>query len=420
MRFLYSFILYLLTPVVILRLVWQGRDSIDYLKRWKERFGFIPVNKISNCVIWIHAVSVGEIQAARPLINLLFRYYPDHVIVVTTTTLTGARILKQHYGNKIVHYYFPYDLPGVIKRFIRRLAPKLLIILETEIWPNLIHFCHVNSIPIALVNARMSELSAKKYKRLLRLTQSTIKKIDIISAQSDLDAERFVELGADNEKIHNSGNLKFDIETTASIKEKGHLIRQKFSPHRPVWIAASTHPGEEELLLQVFSKVLSRIPDCLLVIVPRHPERANNIQTLCNRNNFNSICKSREQAYGSTTSIFILDTLGELPAYYSASDVAFVGGSLVPVGGHNLLEPASLGLPIITGPYLFNFSEISQALCNIEVAWIIGDLNGIANKVIELLLDAELRLDAGDKGRKFVQSNIGNANKTLNLISNLL
>ena len=420
MRFLYSFILYLLIPIVIFRLIWQGRHSIDYLKRWKERFGFIPVTEDNNQIIWIHAVSVGEIQAARPLINLLSRSCPDYIIVVTTTTLTGARILKQHFGTKVAHYYFPYDLPDVIKRFIKRLAPKLLIILETEIWPNLIYYCHNNSIPIALVNARMSDMSAKKYQRLSGLTRNTLKKINIISAQSELDAKRFVKLGADKNNVFNSGNLKFDIETTASIKEKGHLIRQKFSPHRPVWIAASTHPGEEELILQIFSKVLTEIPDCLLVIVPRHPERANNILMLCNRNNFNSICKSQEQGYGSNTNIFILDTLGELPAYYSASDVAFVGGSLVPVGGHNLLEPANLGLPIITGPYLFNFSEISKALCNIEVAWIIGDLTGIASKLVELLSDAELRHLIGNKGRKFVQSNIGAANKTFNLISKLL
>lgn len=416
MRSIYSFILYLLAPLVMIRLFWLGSRNPDYRSRWTERFGF--PNKIASHdkIIWLHAVSVGEVQAARPLVNALLEEYSDCRILITTMTPTGADSVRQYFGETVKHLYLPYDLPVSVKRFIATIEPSILIVMETELWPNLFHYCQENNVPVIVVNARMSEKSARGYRRLSALTRSTLENISLLVAQGQKDAERLIALGANSNKTRITGNLKFDIHLPHSISEQAEALRRYLSVNRPIWIAASTHEGEEKIILDAFENICRKKPECLLVIVPRHPERAVNVRELCVKRNFSVLCKSDNSPCDESIQIFILDTLGELPMYYAASDVAFVGGSFTEVGGHNMLEPASLGVPVLMGPYIFNFQEISQLLLDEEVAWKVANADELSSKVNCLLDDANLRHNTGERARNIVLRNRGNVEEVMKLI----
>lgn len=416
LRKIYSFILYLLVPFVLLRLFWLGFKNQNYRHRWKERFGFSDKVTAHNKIICLHAVSVGEVQASKPLVDNLLEKYSNYKILITTMTPTGADSVKQCFGETVQHLYLPYDLPVAVRNFIFMIKPSMLIVMETELWPNLFYYFRKNNIPIIIINARMSEKSAKSYKRLSSLTRSTLINISLIIAQGERDAERFIALGAAENKVKITGNLKYDIHFPHSVAKQAQDLRKYFSINRSVWIAASTHEGEEKIILNAFNKVLKQHPECLLVIVPRHPERSASVRSLCTKQKFKVQLKSDNKKCDGKVKVFILDTLGELPMYYAAADVAFVGGSLTKIGGHNMLEPASLGLPVIMGSYVFNFQEISQLLLNKGAAWKVANADELSNRVSDLLGNANLRHSIGERGRNVVLENRGNLEKIMELI----
>lgn len=421
MRPLYSLILYLLTPLVLLRLAWRGLRAPGYWKRWPERFGFFSAPQLSE-TIWIHAVSVGEFQAALPLIKALKVHYPDVRMVVTTTTPTGSARVRAALGDTVFHVYAPYDLPGAVRRFLGRTRPRVAIIMETELWPNLFHGCHARGIPLILANARLSERSAAGYRRIAGLTRQTLGNITAVAAQTQDDARRLISLGADAARVHVTGNIKFDINIPASLHEEAATLRQGWGAERPVWIAASTHEGEDEQVLEAFAAVRQAVPDALLVLVPRHPERFARVAALCRKRGYEVVLRSGQRAghasFGAsaTTAVFVGDSMGELMLFYAASDVAFIGGSLVATGGHNMLEPAALGIPVITGPHIFNFAEISRMLLNAGATRQVNDAPQLAEAVMAYLKDNNLRRAAGDKGRRLVEQNRGALMKLVDIV----
>lgn len=418
MRRLYTIGLYLLAPLVIFRLWWRGRKNPDYRKRIIERFGFfsrLPEKKR----IWLHAVSVGETIAAAPLIKKLLTEYPDYSLLITTTTPTGSAQLKRLFGEQVEHVYFPYDLPGVIRRFFHRVQPDILIVMETELWPNLYSKCAQKRIPVLVANARLSPRSLVGYKKVSALIRPALGNISIIAPQSEADAERFEQLGADKKQIHVCGNIKFDLQIPVEAKETGEALKRKFG-NRPVWIAASTHEGEDAQILSAHRNILEQLPDALLILVPRHPERFDEVAKLCHEKQFLMRRRSRNNYPDASTQVYLGDTMGELLQLYAAADVAFVAGSLVPTGGHNPLEPAALGLPVLTGPHVFNFAEIVDALQAENAINIIHSSKMLAERVTQLLQQPEERSVLGEAGRQMVTENRGATDCLLGKISDLL
>ena len=420
MRYLYNFFLYLIFPVVIIRLYYQSIRIPAYRSRIRERFGWISDPNLKQPVIWIHAVSVGEVYAARPLIRQIRKQYPRFTLLVTTMTPTGARIVEQQLGASVYHLFVPYDLPGAVKRFIYCIKPQLLIVMETEVWPNIFFYCKKNNIPVVLANARLSEKSFRGYKYLSGFTGSVLSNVSLIIARSEADAGYFIRLGVNTACIKVSGNLKFDMEFPENLKQKAENLRRELHLDRPVWIAASTHNNEENKILDAFKIIVGTFPDCLLIIAPRHPERADAIVDLATASGFSVRRKSQNHRPSGKIQVYIVDTLGELMLYYALADLAFVGGSLVPIGGHNVLEPAGLGIPVITGPHNYNFLEICKLLEESGALWVVHDAVQLKNQVNLLLADADLRQNAGKKGRKIVESNRGSAGRALHYLQEFL
>lgn len=416
MRRLYTLLLYLLVPLILLRLYWRGRRLPDYRRRWAERFGFFPPLPTSGC-IWIHAVSVGETRAALPLLHALRQRYPAIPLLVTSTTPTGSRQLREALGDRVSHVYAPYDLPAVVNRFLHRTRPRLAVMMETELWPNLFHICALRGIPLVVANARLSERSARGYRRLGRLTRRMLA-ATMIAAQTEADASRFRALGAP--RVKRMGNLKFDLILPPTLAEQGRELRRALGERRPVLIAASTHAGEEEQILDACARLRDGLPDLLLLLVPRHPERFPQVADLCGHRGLDVVTRSENRPCGPETQVFLGDTLGELLLFYAAADVAFVGGSLVPVGGHNVLEPALLGLPVLFGPHIFNFSEACQKLLEAQAAWGVQDTDGLARASATLLADPALRLEAGERGRQVVEANRGALATLLQIIEHTI
>ncbi len=416
MRYLYTIIIYLLAPLVLLRLFFLGSKNPAYRQRWKERFGFLSWDKVDKPVIWIHAVSVGEVNAAMPIINNLLEEYTNHILLITTVTPTGAITVEKQFADDVIHRYLPYDLPYSVNRFLRVVQPSLLITMETEIWPNLYQSCENLKIPILIINARLSQRSAKGYRLVSKLMQETLSLVDIVAAQTSKDAERFISFGAAKDKVVVTGNLKFDINVPPSIKEQAQSLKRYFSVNRPVWIAASTHDGEDEIILNAHIKLLKAYPDAILIIAPRHPERSDKIASLCKNLQLNFVKRSDHKTFTTEHAIYLLDTLGELQLHYAASQVAFVGGSLVAKGGQNMMEPASLGLPIITGPYTFNFTEITELLSAGDALIRVSDEQQLMQEVCTLLGDANERHHRGEIGREVIESNKGNIDRLMKLI----
>jgi len=415
LRNIYSFILYLLAPFVVLRLILRSKGSPAYRRRWSERFGYISQVKYES-TIWLHAVSVGEVQAALPLLQSLREKYPGKPVVVTTMTPTGSERVREILGENVIHVYVPYDLPGAVQRFLNRTRPCLTIIMETELWPNLFYFCRRQKIPIIVANARLSERSARGYRRFHRLTRQTLQLVSAFAVQADADASRLIELGADITSVHVTGNIKFDIKIPASLYEQAQALRREWGQYRPVWIAASTHEGEDEIVLEAFAKVRQEVSQVLLVLVPRHPERFANVAALCGTQGYKVMMRSERQLCDSTIDIVIGDTMGELRLFYGASDVAFVGGSLVPTGGHNVLEPAAMRLPVIFGPHMFNFDEISRLFLQADAAIKVNDAQGLARAVTVFLTNTQQRLETGEKAYEVIEKNRGALEKMLVII----
>jgi len=419
MRLLYSALLYFLSPFMLLRLLMRGRKAPAYLNRWAERFGFYGKPEADG-VIWFHTVSVGEAEAAFPLIKRVAEQHPNTGILVTTTTPTGSARVKAFLGHSVQHVYLPYDTPGAMRRFYRCFKPKIGIILETEIWPNMLHQAKLQGVPTLIVNARLSEKSAKGYARLGSFMRQTLADISHVCAQTQQSADRFVTLGLAFSKVSVPGNIKFDMSLPANISEQTEVIRRDWFQQRPSWIAASTHEGEDIKVLNAFAKLKKHFPNSLLVLVPRHPERFNDVAKLCEKRGYSVTRRSEQRSSRVNSDVFLLDTLGELRMYYGTVDIAFVGGSFVPTGGHNMLEPAALAVPVLFGPFVHNFSEISQRLMEQKAAIQVADEDELAEQLIELLEHSEKRDQMGTAGHHFVEQNKGAMNKVAEQISCIL
>ena len=361
-RTLYTLLFHLGLPLVFLRLLWRAWRAPAYSRRIGERFAFgLPPLRPGG--IWVHAVSVGESIAAAPMIRELMARYPHLPITVTCMTPTGSERVQALFGDSVQHCYLPYDLPWAAARFLERARPKLAVVMETELWPNHIHQCARRGIPVALANARLSARSARGYARFARLTAPMLAKLSLIAVQTEAEAERFRQLGARDECVEVTGSIKFDLTIDPALLERASKLRQQWAAlERPLWIAASTHAGEDEIMLAAHRQLLSNHPQALLILVPRHPERFASVYESAVRDGFVAVRRSTGEAVGADTQVLVGDTMGELLFLYALADIAFVGGSLVPNGGHNLLEPAALGKPVLSGPHLFNFLEISAQL----------------------------------------------------------
>ncbi|MDJ0807090.1 MAG: lipid IV(A) 3-deoxy-D-manno-octulosonic acid transferase [Gammaproteobacteria bacterium] len=419
MRNLYSLLMLLLLPILLLRLYWRGFKAPMYRERWQERLGYFRAAGYSGC-IWLHAVSVGEVQAAVLLIRRLLEEYPHLPMVITTTTPTGAQRVKELFADEVIHLYGPFDMPFINRRFFDRLQPRLLILMETEIWPNLIHEAYLRHVPTLLANARLSVRSAQRYHRLSGLTRETLQKITLIAPQGESDAERFRALGARHSQVEVTGSIKFDIRLSASLREQSEVQRRAWGSERPVWLAASTHEGEEEQILRAHRRIRSAIPECLLVLVPRHPERFDLVAELASASGFTTTRRSVSRGCDLTTAVFVGDTMGELPLLFGAADVAFIGGSLVPHGGHNLLEAAAQSLPVVFGPHMFNFTEISELFLEKQAAWRVQDPDELAEVVTRWLQSASERSRIGENGRALLDSQRGALQKLTILVDGFL
>lgn len=419
MRIVYSLILYLLTPFALLRLVWRGLRARGYWRRWGERFGFVPVNR-GAAPIWVHAVSVGEVQAAVPLLRALLKRYPQVPLLVTTTTPTGSEQLRSLFEGSVRHVYMPYDLPDAVARFLSRTRPRLALIMETEIWPNLYRACARRGIPVLLVNARLSARSAAGYGRVRGLTAATLACLHGVAAQSRADAERLIALGASPERVRVTGSIKFDMKIPASLTEQAAVLRRDWGQQRPVWIAASTHEGEDEMVLDAQRGVRERFPNALLVLVPRHPERFARVAALCREQGWQTVLRSSGEPTPADAEVFVGDSMGELLLFFAASDLAFIGGSLIPHGGHNPLEASAQRLPVLFGPHMFNFEQIAELLLEAGAAREVGDSGQLADSVAHWLADPAARGTAGERGAAVVEANKGARDAVLTMVAEVL
>jgi len=416
-RYLYTFLFYVALPFIFIRLGWRSIKQPAYRRRMGERLGFYPF-QFDQC-IWVHAVSVGETLAAIPLINALKSRFPDLQMMVTTMTPTGAERVKTAFGESVTHAYIPYDLPAAMQRFIRHFHPVICIIMETELWPNLLALCSKNTIPICLVNARLSEKSAHGYYRVASLTREMLRRINWIAAHGEVDANRFIALGAPKERMSVTGNIKFDIQLPADLAQKGAALRETLGKDRFIWIAASTHEGEEEIVLAAHKKIREINPQALLILVPRHPPRFDAIAKLSEQS-FSTVRRSLQESCLSETAVYLGDTMGELLLMYSAADATFVAGSLIPRGGHNMLEPGALGKPIVTGPYLFNFAEISELFVSAHALAKVTDANSLAQQVIWLMQHPAEQAEMGARALQVVAENRGALAKQVELVSRVV
>ncbi len=419
MRLAYVIVSYLLAPVYALYWLFRGVAEKAYWERFGQRFGF-GYPDLPGGTIWIHAVSVGEVQATAPLVRQLAERFPDRPMLVTTVTPTGAARAQALFGDRVAHSYVPYEATFAVNRFFAAVKPDLALIMETEIWPNLYYGCGMRNIPLVLVSARISPKSVGKYRRWLPLFRETLSFGIVIAAQSEADAERFRSLGANPLRTLVTGNIKFDIELPADLQIKGATLRSQCFGKRPVWIAASTHDGEEGPLLDAHARLRETLPDALLVLVPRHPDRFSNVATLLSRRGIKYVARTQGVSCTPDTEVFLGDTMGEVPLFYAASDIAFVGGTLVPVGGHNLLEPAALGLPIVTGPHLFNTEDIAEMFSSVGASRLVHNDLELAHTLREWFENPELAQAIGNKGRDIVIQNRGALDRFLTLLQPLL
>ncbi|MHB8474115.1 MAG: 3-deoxy-D-manno-octulosonic acid transferase [Gammaproteobacteria bacterium] len=505
MNFLYTALLYLLTPAVLVRLLWRARRAPAYAQRWGERFGRYPTLDLHD-TIWIHAVSVGEVVAAVPLVRVLRSRYPQCPILMTTMTPTGSAQVRRLFGAEVQHIYVPYDLPHAVDNFLRAVRPRLALIMETELWPNLFRACQARGIPLIVANARLSARSAAGYRRFGALTRVTLRAVSVVAAQSSEDAQRFLELldgvpmgsdsfvpaaadqsavgrqrnltpvvdgrnpaemgsdsfvpadvdqsavlevsaavtemGSDSfacrppddqqlmgqrslsplkiPSIEVTGSIKFDMQLPPELREQGQALRRALGAQRPVWIAASTHEGEEPLLLDAHLAVRALLPDALLMLVPRHPERFARVRALCEQRGLTVITRSSQLPCAADTVVFLGDSMGELPLFYAAADLAFIGGSLIKHGGHNPLEAAALAVPLLFGPHMFNFAAISRLLLSEHAAEQVDDVANLGNTVTALLRDTARRHAMGERAQHLVEANRGALERLLQIVARYL
>lgn len=416
LRALYSAVLYVLTPVTVYHLIWRGFRYPEYFQRWDERYGSYgtPARPVD---VWLHAVSVGEVNAAAAVVDALLKRHRGLRLLVTTITPTGSQRVQALWGDRVLHVYSPYDLPGAVARFLGHFPPRLALIMETELWPSLLFGCHDRGVPVYILNARLSARSLRGYSVLRPLIARTLRTVRRVAAQSGDDAARFVQLGASPEQVRDVGNLKFDIPVPANVPDVVAGFRRHLAAGRRVWIAASTHEDEEAPVLAIHARLRRRWPDLLLLWAPRHPERFPRVAEAAREAGWQVGTRRGEQWPAAHDDVFVLDTLGELMAFYACADVAFVGGSLQAVGGHNMLEPAAVGTPAVTGPHLHNFSEISRRLREADALVIAPDADGVADAIEDLLADDARRRGMADRGRALVEHGRGALARTLAMIA---
>ena len=419
MHRVYFVLSYLAAPLVALLLFWKGLSNRAYWERFEERFGY-GRSRLERPSIWVHAVSVGEVVAASSLIAGLRRDFPQYPVVVTTVTPTGAQRVRDLFGDDVLHSYAPYDTIGSVRRFFARMQPRLVIVIETELWPNMYAACGERGVPLVLANARISPRSMRRYRRFIGLFRRALSHGVVIAAQSEQDAERFRLLGADPARTTVTGNLKADLVFQPGMTDAGLEFRREQVGARPVWVAASTHAGEEEAALDAHAIVRATIPEALLLLVPRHPDRFNGVAALLESRQLAFGRRSLGEVPAPEAAVYLVDSLGELPTFYAAADVAFVGGSLVPIGGHNLLEPAVLGLPVITGPHNFNAEDIAILLQEADALQTVADAAELGAAITALLLDPELRRHRGARARRMYDQSGGALGRLRALLAPLL
>ncbi len=415
----YSLVSYLLVPLVIGNLLWRSRKAPAYRHRISERFGFGPSGG-SRPTIWLHAVSVGEVQASRPLVDALLQRFPNHDLIMTTVTPTGASRVKTLFGERVQHRYVPYDTPGAVRRFFQRVNPCVAIILETELWPNLYRECGRCNVPLVLASARISPLSVDRYRWAKRLVGDALSHGVVIAAQSQEDADRFLSLGAAPERTRVTGNIKFDIQLADSQAALGQQLRAQQLIGRPTWIAASTHEGEEEIVLKAHQQVLVKHPKAVLILVPRHPERFSRAAAQVQASGLGLARRSLGEPITDSEQVYLADTLGDLIGLYAAADIAFVAGSLVPIGGHSLLEPAAVGTAMLAGPHNHNAQYIADQLVAAGGLEIVADGEMLAARTTELLSDPELRQQLARNAAQCLAENRGAVQRLLVLLEPLL
>lgn len=415
LRGLYSAALYLLVPVTVYHLIWRGFRQGEYFQRWSERYAAYGAAADVQTV-WVHAVSVGEVNAAAPLVEVLLEQRPDLRLLVTTITPTGSARVRALWGGRVEHVYLPYDLPGAVRRFIAHFRPRLGLIVETELWPNLLFGCRDQGIPVHIVNARLSARSLRGYRLLRPLVGRALRTLRAVAAQSRADGERFVRLGARSESVVVTGNLKFDIAIDPRWQASLELFRAR-AGKRPAWIAASTHVEEEAAVIAIHRRLRLRWPDLLLLWAPRHPERFKGVTQQAVDAGWRVATRRLTHWPDADDAVFVIDTLGELMDFYACAEVAFVGGSLQDIGGHNLLEPAAVGTAVVSGPHLHNFSDIARQLRAAGALRIGEDAEAVGTAIETLLADDDARMAMRAAGLALVENGRGALQRTLDVVA---
>lgn len=414
----YSLVMYALTPLTLIHLVSRGFNQREYFQRWSERFAMYRAPAKVPC-IWLHAVSVGEVNAITPLLKRLRDDYPDTPLLITTTTPTGSARVKSLFGDQVQHVYLPYDTPGAVNYFLNYFQPKIAVIMETEIWPNLFAEIGERHIPLLIVNARLSERSMRGYRLIAWLMDIAMQSVTQIAAQSSTDLQRYQKLGITAGQGQVTGNLKFDVELPTQLSEQAKHWRAAWG-ERPVWIAASTHPEEEAIVVLAHRKIREQYPNALLLWAPRHPERFESVMELVLEARWRVGNRIADKQPNADSDVFIINTLGELLAFYACADVAFVGGSFQAIGGHNLLEPASLAVPSVVGPHTFNFVDITQLLLEVGAVQQLEKPEELSDAILRCLEDKKLARQCGEAGRKRIERERGALERTLKLIEQYL
>ena len=411
-RFIYTLLLYLSLPIAILKLIAKERKSPFRNAKLKNQLGF--VTKTSSKVIWVHCVSVGEFNAARPLIDQLLDIYPEHRLAITTTTITGAEAVRKHYQDRVIHYFFPFDLPFIVGPFIKKINPVACILLETEIWPNLINNLNKKAIPVVLVNARLSERSFSKYQRFFsNLVQKTLNQLTLIASQNEHSSERFLSLGVSPNKVVTVGNLKFDSNEKDNPNTTQSL--QQMIGQRRVVVFASTREGEEKKIIKSYVNTKGKF-DALMIIIPRHPQRFDEVYNLIVDSGLDVKRRSDGLRCDENTQVLLGDSMGELLSYYSVCDIAFIGGSLIDTGGQNMLEAAAASKPILFGPSVFNFEQIAQLLLEKDAAIQVDDADDLMKTISSLLLDDPKRQKLGENAKNLLEKHRGAIDRLMKLI----
>lgn len=420
----YKILFPLCVPLLLLRLLWRSRKNPAYRQRWSERLGHVPFPNPQKPIIWIHAVSLGESIAITPLIRHCLNSFPDHAILVTNTTITGSAQIQGTFGKQVLHSYLPYDSPKILYRFFQGLRNPvhLLVVAETELWPLLFGFCGKRNIPIMIVNARISDYSFPKYCQIIPITRWTLRFVDQVLAQSQQDGERFLRLGLTSDRLQVVGNVKFDAQLKAYSPEVLEAIQQRLNPQNQylLWVAASTHAVEEEMLLDAFEQAKQCLPHLRLLLAPRHPERFDKVSDLIKSRGFSLIRHQSKMAPPSNTEVYLIDTMGELSLFFQISHIAFVGGSLVPIGGHNPIEPTMAGLPVIMGPYTQNCQDVVKLLGEAEILKKISGTAELKQTLIDFLNNPQKQGQIKEKAINLIAQHQGATQKIMQCLEKRL